>query len=220
MPTKAAQTKDFIRARTDEQRDGRREDILMAAEALLVEVGYQSFTMSMLAKRARLAKGTTYLYFPTRNALLVELFSRKFADWRDAFVAGLAPHIDESGLVELFFASGTKDPLFLELATRLTSKIEGQEPAETVAAIKRSNNEIMLPAVEALSMSLGIEKSVANKLVWALISQFIGAATLDTSRQLDPEDFAEDVVRLINRTSHERVFKDSAILAVRGALAS
>lgn len=220
MSTKAAQTKDFIRARTDEQRDGRREDILEAAEALLIEAGYQSFTMSTLAKRANLAKGTTYLYFPTRNALMVELFARKFADWRDMVIPGLTPGIEETDLVALFFDAGTKDPLFLELATRLTSKIESQEPAETVADIKRGNNEVIVPVVEQLGVALRIEKRVAAKLVWALISQLIGAATIDTSRQLDSKDFDQDVARYIKWTSLERVFKDSATLAVRGALAS
>lgn len=220
MPSASTKAKEYVRARTAEQRDDRREAILAAAEQLLMDVGYQSFTMTLLARRAKLAKGTAYLYFPTRNALMIALFARKFSDWRDMVMGGLRPGIDEAKLVKLFFDSSTRDPLFLELATRLTSKIESQEPAETVADIKRANNEVIVPVVAKLADALGIKKRIASKLVWALISQLIGAATLDTSRQLDPDDFDEDVVKHIRWTSLERVFKDSAKLAIRGAIAS
>ena len=54
------------RARSAEQKALRRRAVLEAAETYFLEVGYETFSMSNLAKNVGLAKGTLYLYFQTR----------------------------------------------------------------------------------------------------------------------------------------------------------
>jgi AcrR family transcriptional regulator len=54
----------------------KRDDILDAALALIVEGGVQSITFSKLFKLAKTGAGTFYHYFADKNDLVVELFKR------------------------------------------------------------------------------------------------------------------------------------------------
>ncbi|PTY06017.1 hypothetical protein DB346_01235 [Verrucomicrobia bacterium LW23] len=64
----------FARADLPEQKDERRQLILRAAAEEIASLGSgKDFTINSLAKRAGLAKGTVYLYFSSKSAILLEL---------------------------------------------------------------------------------------------------------------------------------------------------
>lgn len=62
---------------TQERREGerarRKQEILLAARALFAQAGFRRATMEQIAHRAQIAKGTIYLYFPTKEDLLAGL---------------------------------------------------------------------------------------------------------------------------------------------------
>ncbi|HID32489.1 MAG TPA: TetR/AcrR family transcriptional regulator [bacterium (Candidatus Stahlbacteria)] len=56
----------------------RREDqILDAASKVFMEVGYSRATVEKIAKRAKVAKGTVYLYFKNKEDLFISLLARQ-----------------------------------------------------------------------------------------------------------------------------------------------
>ncbi|MFD5396721.1 TetR/AcrR family transcriptional regulator [Streptomyces sp. NPDC127097] len=67
MPAKTAPTGRF------QPPDVRRRQILDAVAALLLEDGYEALTISKVAARAGVAKGTVYLYFAAKQELLTAL---------------------------------------------------------------------------------------------------------------------------------------------------
>ncbi len=56
--------------------DVRREQLLDAAERTLLERGLRATTVADVARAAGVAKGTTYLYFRSKDELLVDLRAR------------------------------------------------------------------------------------------------------------------------------------------------
>ncbi|MFO0604404.1 MAG: TetR family transcriptional regulator [Polyangiales bacterium] len=78
------------RARREDDKNERREGMLDAAAALLASRQWAAFSMSDLAARTGLSKGTLFLYYPTREALLLALFEREIGAWFDALDASLA----------------------------------------------------------------------------------------------------------------------------------
>ena len=70
--------------------DQRREEVLRAAEEILVERGLRAATMSAVAARAGVAKGTTYLYFESKDELLAAVRSR----YLDRFAAAITTDPD------------------------------------------------------------------------------------------------------------------------------
>jgi TetR/AcrR family transcriptional repressor of nem operon len=73
----------------------RREQILDAAERVLVERGLAAATMADVAEAASVAKGTVYLYFESKAELLAGLRARYFE--RFAAMLGDAPRAGQPG---------------------------------------------------------------------------------------------------------------------------
>ncbi|MDX8499895.1 TetR/AcrR family transcriptional regulator [Mesorhizobium sp. VK4C] len=51
--------------------------ILEAAEAVLAEAGYSGFSIEAVARRARAGKPTIYRWWPSKAALLIEVYQRQ-----------------------------------------------------------------------------------------------------------------------------------------------
>jgi len=82
MARKNNRRKDYQRADYPEQKDERRKLILRSAAEELSLVGFSAdFTVNALAQRAGLAKGTVYLYFKSKNAILFELLGEATQDF-------------------------------------------------------------------------------------------------------------------------------------------
>lgn len=82
------------RARRDEDKQARQEQILAAAATLLDTRPTRKITMTKLATEAKLAKGTLYLYFRTREEVFVALAHAELSAWLDSL------HDAEPGSIE------------------------------------------------------------------------------------------------------------------------
>ena len=72
--------------RRERKKERTRGEIFTAAMALFAQRDFDSVTISAICERADVGRGTFFLHFPTKSALLYE-FSRGVAD---AFLAGLS----------------------------------------------------------------------------------------------------------------------------------
>src|SRR6266705_4781259 len=63
-----------------EQRNDKRARILDAAVKVFAERGYFSSTVAEIARAAGVADGTIYLYFKSKDDLLLRLFDEKMTD--------------------------------------------------------------------------------------------------------------------------------------------
>ncbi len=69
------------RARREQDKQLRRQDILRAATTLLATRRYPEIKMIDIAREANLAKGTVFLYFPTKESLFLVLLTEMLRDW-------------------------------------------------------------------------------------------------------------------------------------------
>lgn len=68
-----------VAERREREREQRRQGILDAAEAVFVEQGASNATMDDVARAAELSKGTLYLYFSSKDALLMGIAVRSLS---------------------------------------------------------------------------------------------------------------------------------------------
>src|SRR5262245_47963863 len=61
----------------EKQRLEREALILQAAEDTFAEKGYYETSMDEIAARVGIAKGTVYLHFPSKEALIIKIFIRE-----------------------------------------------------------------------------------------------------------------------------------------------
>lgn len=77
------------KARAPEAKQARADALLQAAEEALLDASYHDITMLQIARRAGLAKGTVYLYYPSKEALFLAVLMRKLNACFDDVDAGL-----------------------------------------------------------------------------------------------------------------------------------
>ena len=137
----------FQRARSEEQREARRQAILGAAAAMLAEMPVAEVTLNELSRRAGLAKSNVLRYFESREAVLLELLDSAWQDWlaqldaelADAVVAGdpVASRADQ--LAAAVAASLAARPMLCDLISAQAAVLERNVSPEVAAQYKRAS---------------------------------------------------------------------------------
>src|SRR2546428_12712597 len=86
----------FQRARSDEQREVRRQAILRVAAEMLAQMPVAELSLNELSRRVGLAKSNVLRYFESREAVLLELLDLAWRDWLDRLAAALPGKLDAS----------------------------------------------------------------------------------------------------------------------------
>ncbi|MDA8786933.1 TetR/AcrR family transcriptional regulator [Porticoccaceae bacterium] len=204
------------RARSLEQKALRRRAVLQVAETYLHEVGYEAFSMSKLAKKIGLAKGTLYLYFQTREELFLTLYDQSLIRWSQTFIDELSDSMTSKAYSQKLFSTASADGTFLPLLIRLEHMIEHN------VAIPRliSSKQVFINQVEVLaevtSNALRLSKAPAIEVVKTMGVLLIGATQGDQGPSLDHEELPEDVQNLIVSFSSEPLFVKNAVRIIEG----
>lgn len=81
----------FRRARTEENKKQREQDIINAALALCDERGLEAVTFEAVAQRLGLTRPLIYSYFRTREELIAAMLDREIDEWTEDLVVTMAP---------------------------------------------------------------------------------------------------------------------------------
>jgi AcrR family transcriptional regulator len=140
------------RAVLAEDKQERQQAILDAAERLLRRSPERVANVAEVADEAGLAKGTVYLYFPSKEELLLALHERHVAEFFGALLA-LLERPKPVTFDEILAITGTHmvdQPTFLPLATRCFGIMGTEVPRETAIAFKERMSARMLEAAAGL----------------------------------------------------------------------
>jgi AcrR family transcriptional regulator len=126
-----------------EDKQERRQAILDAAEQLLVAHSKRIPSVDEVAARARLAKGTVYLYFPSKEELLLAIHDRNSARFFDALQALLDSRkpVEFDDMFRVVRKQMVEVPGFLPLAALCFGLMEKSLPVEVAVAHKRRIGE-------------------------------------------------------------------------------
>ena len=216
--------------RPDRAGGDKRERILAAAERIFARHGFFAARVSEIAKEAGVADGTIYLYFKSKDELLISLFEQRMtqvnAELRAA-IAGKPPReqlrafiaaylqmvSDEPDAAEVLtvelrqsgkFMKEYDNPQFAELLRVLAGIItEGQGSGELDATI---------PSHIAARMIFGILDELA--LVWLLAKQPVRPTTISApaagtrQKKFDIVHAADWVVALVTNGLEQRRNKE------------
>ena len=98
---------------------GKPQQIIDAAIRVFARTGYYNSRVSDIAREAGIASGTIYLYFKTKDEILVTLFREKMAEWvefvRGAIAAEPDPLAKLRRLVALHFSVLEANPDLAEV---------------------------------------------------------------------------------------------------------
>ena len=215
MPENAARPH-FQRARREPEKAQRRQDVLAAADALLRASGFEGFSMSVLARKAGVAKGTLYLYFETREEVLLALYVEQLGDFVATFFSRLEDGMSDEAFTEAFEFASLADPNFLALRARLESVIEHNVSVERLVEAKRAMRDLvedLLPRVEAIC---GLEAGTGTRLLVSLAALQLGAVQSRLGPATAGLDLPEDVAEFMKVHSEYELFRETAVMIIRG----
>ena len=165
------------RARSDDAKRERRQFILTTADQLLRREGFDAFTMNKLAAAAGLAKGTLYLYFATREELVLVIYTDLHDGWINRFLAAEKQMVtpDYVALCTRFYQSFVADALLVDLAVRARSGLEPHVPLAAWVAAKQAltRSAKRLGGMFCHRFEFGPAK--AQRLAWAFLAGLSGA---------------------------------------------
>jgi AcrR family transcriptional regulator len=137
----------FQRARSQEQREARRQAILGAAAGMLAGMPVAEVTLNELSRRAGLAKSNVLRYFESREAVLLELLDSAWQDWLAALDQDLAAATDPAApvttrcvrLAATVAASLASRPMLCDLISAQAAVLERNVSPEVAARYKRAS---------------------------------------------------------------------------------
>src|SRR6478735_5146331 len=101
-------------------RNDKRERILVAAERIFARHGFFAARVSEIAKEAGVADGTIYLYFKSKDDLLISLFENRMKQVNDDLrraIADLAPAAQRRAFIRTYLQLVSEEPTVAEVLT-------------------------------------------------------------------------------------------------------
>ena len=148
------------RARSADDKELRRESLLAAARTMLERQGVDAFTMAALAQSAGVAKGTAYIYFPTREALFLDILIEELEQGFTRIVDRLqtAHGVGAEAAATVIGEALAAPPLLLALLRRLHGEIERNIPEAKLVQFKTFLLQRLTVAGGALEAATGLAR--------------------------------------------------------------
>jgi AcrR family transcriptional regulator len=151
----------LVRARSPEDKAGRRQSLIRVAAELFEHSSFDEITMAQVAIKARIAKGTTFLYFPTKEALFLELFEQRLDEWltvlHDAVSQDERPW-PSARLARIIADTLLERPSLARLLP-LASTLEANVAAERVAAFRHKLMRRLFGTGSLVESRLGLARA-------------------------------------------------------------
>lgn len=146
-----SQLKARTRAVAPEDKSERRDAIVRAAGELLRRAPSASFAVAEIARRAGLAKGTVYLYFGSREEILLAVHDAQMAEMFAALDAALAQRqAGAERVARAVLAFLKRRPEFFRLSTACHGALEGS----VSSAASRAHREVVAGRLTALGQRI------------------------------------------------------------------
>jgi AcrR family transcriptional regulator len=203
MATRKSAPRTAPRKRPRQERSQATVDaILEAAAREFIDVGYAAATTNRIAKNAGISVGSLYQYFPSKDAIAVEL-ARQFRASRMAFVSEQLAAIGEQPLEvvirtlfeSLLRAEGIRPELYRVLIeqvwrTSARRELRGYEERLEALCVAALRNVKPPPDVEDLEL--------AAFMLVRLVLALVHSATVDGPRHNTPK-LVNELTRLVVR---------------------
>jgi len=164
------------RAIRDEDKQQRGNAILDAADELFRSRPEGLASMDELAEASGVAKGTLYLYFPSKEEVLLALYERYMATFFEKLHLAVRSK-RRFKLDDLLAISNTEilgNPVLLSLATHVTGLTERSVTAEAALAFKLRMRERLIAAGEALDAVFELPSGESTRLLYASYALGVG----------------------------------------------
>jgi len=178
--------------------------ILDAAAKIIGEVGYHKAQISKIAREAKVAEGTIYLYFANKQDLLLSLFQKRFGQFINTLKNEINPedHPLEKlkKLVKLHLENSEKDRSFAQV-TQIELRQADRELRQKLSELLRDYFGIIEMVIDE-GKSKGVFRNdistkMIRRLIFGTLDEMVTSWVLST-RQYGLAIHAEETVELFS----------------------
>ncbi len=158
---------EFARARTDEQRQLRRDQIQRATYGLLQGCRSHAVTLGDIARESGMAKSAVLRYFGSREGVLLSILADEHHAWTNEVLSAVAGQakVTVEQLAEVLASAALARPVLCELLGAVASVLEHNVTVDDVVAFKLRIAEDMALLGAVLTEALGIPEGVTNQVI-------------------------------------------------------
>ena len=149
--------------------------------------------MGLLSKRAGVAKGTLYLYFGTKEEVLLSLYTLEFERFCRELTAGVTSQTTDAAFVSHLHETSISDPIFLALHARLGTVIDQNISLDALITSKRAMADHFNAMVEKLSGPLALEQEQTLAALSGISALLTGSYDGASDSVIKTESLPQDV---------------------------
>lgn len=166
----------FIRARSDEQKVQRMQEIKDATDSMFSREPYHRITLSSIADAMGCSRTHIYKYATTKEEIFLELAADKRRAYFDALVAALPPGCGypREVFAEVWAGILNAHRDFLRYCDILMTIIETNVSVERLARFKKQYYEDLERVLDAIQGQLGSDRDSARRLYYTVYFQAVG----------------------------------------------
>lgn len=205
------------RAVKDQDKMHKKAELLRIASRLLSHCEIDRFSMADFAKKARVAKGTLYLYFQTKEELALRVHMEDFSDWfheLDAFLLASGP-LRSAELVHWLVDSVRRRQRFLQMVPLVPTVLERHVSKELIREYKHFLNQAISRSAALLAEKQGHgDPARSTRLLLQFHALIVGFWSQGFPAPLVQEVLDQDQL-LIFKTDYFAAIHDSLLCLAR-----
>ena len=222
MHSAAKKTISQQRARSAEDKDLRRAQLIAAATQLFADADFDAITIARVADAAGVAKGTAYIYFATKEALFLELVRAELLLWLDDLVLKLR-RLSARNLSDAVPAAMARSlaerPALCRLLILLHTVIEPKIDAASAVDFKYFLRDLLSRiSAEIVNKLPAMQTEQAQTLVMQMHALVISVAQLSSPPPVIAQVIADNPELQFMQIDFESFLRSTLTTLVRGTL--
>jgi TetR/AcrR family fatty acid metabolism transcriptional regulator len=189
----------------------KRERILDAAERVFAQHGFFAARVSEIAKEAGVADGTIYLYFKSKDEVLISLFESRMERFNqllaEAIPASATPTEKLLHLIRTYLTLVREQPMVAEVLTielRQSSKFMKEASNPKFGDLLRTIAGLVAEGQAAGELGDGIPAPIAARMIFGILDELALAWLLQRGEKFDIVRAADWVGALVTRGLERR----------------
>ncbi len=211
------------RARSVQDKDLRRAHLVQAAAQLFADADFDGVTIAQVAQTAGVAKGTAYIYFPTKEALFLELVRAELSTWLEQLERSLRrvrAHDRVQSVSTILARCVSQRPTLWRLLILLHSVIEPKIDEGRACDFKFFLLDLLSRAGNAIASKIpGLQADQAVTVVLQLHALVIGLAQLANPPPVIAQVLAQNPALQAMQIDFEPFLMRSLVTLLRGTVA-
>jgi len=158
--------RNYIRARSDDQKEERLNQIKEATDSLFTEMPYTEITLTTIAEKLGWSRANLYKYVTTKEEIFLEISAQKTKTYFNALLSAFPEGNKYSPEVIAEVWAGTLNAHqdYLRYVSYLNPIIETNVTVERLATFKKKYYELAYQFCDKLSTMLSLSSEAAYKL--------------------------------------------------------